>query len=251
MVTIFGSLFNNIYVLRKIKTETGEQVVSQTRVPLSYSPKRKYLDRINQVYETEGVDQLAIKLPRMGFEIISIAYDPSRQLPKMNTTRCGTFIDGDGSHRIKMYSPVPYNIQFQLNIYSKNQDDALQCIEQIIPFFNPQYSLTAKSIDGVENLTDDIPITLQTVTFTDDYEGPVEQRRTIIYSLDFEMKMFFRGPFDEKGKSIIREVNGIIYSMEGDQMEIVQVVPDPINALGHPDSDFGFSTNIIRLGDSV
>jgi hypothetical protein len=243
MVTAFGALFNNIYVLRK---DAGDQVLSQVRVPLSYAPKRKYLERIAMMVDGEELhDQVAIKLPRMSFEIIGFTYDATRQLSKTNTLRCGTFIDGT-SNRIKMYVPVPYNIQFQVNIYSKNQDDALQCIEQIIPFFSPQYTLSVKSLEGISGVTDDVPISLQSLTFSDDYEGAVEQRRTIVYTLDFEMKTFFRGPYDTNGQSVIREVNGIIYNIEGEFMEKVTVKPNPINSLGHPDSDFGFNTEIIR-----
>jgi len=190
-------------------------------------------------------DQIAIKLPRMSFEIVAITYDSNRQYPKTNSIRCGTYIDGTGN-RIKMYAPVPYNIQFQINVYSKNQDDALQVVEQILPFFSPQYNLSVKPFDNITGIVDDAPITLQAITFLDDYEGAVEQRRTIIYTLDFEMKINFRGPFDENGQSVIREVEGVIYNgVTGDKIETVIVTPDPIDTFGHADSDFGFNTDII------
>ena len=235
-------MFNNIYVLRK---DAGEQVLSQVRVPLSYSPKRKYLERISMMGDGESLhDQIAIKLPRMSFEIVAITYDSNRQLSKTNNIRCGTYINGT-SNRLKMYSPVPYNIQFQINIYSKNQDDALQVVEQILPFFSPQYNLSTKPFDDITGIVDDSPITLQAITFLDDYEGAVEQRRTIIYTLDFEMKINFRGPFDQNGSGVIREVEGVIYNgSTGEKIETVIVTPDPIDTLGHPDSDFGFNTEI-------
>ena len=232
------------------KNETN-QVLSQVRVPLSYSPKRKYLERIESMDRGEISEKIvAIKLPRMSFEIVAFTYDSQRQLPKTNTIRCGTNIAGDNSRRLKLYSAVPYNIQFQLNIYGKSHDECLQVVEQILPFFSPQYTLSTKPFPNVEGLTDDTPVTLQTVSFSDDYEGSQEQRRTIIYTLDFEMKVNFRGPYDEKGSSIIREVNGEIFNMRtGEKLETVKVVPDPLDA--HPDSDYGFSTYIYLYGDSA
>ena len=134
----------------------------------------------------EGERFFAIKLPRMSFEITNYAYDAQRQLTKINNYNLsGT----STSNRSKFFSPVPYNINFQLNIYAKSHDDALQVVEQIVPYFNTQYTLTIKPIDDYASIKEDSQVILQAVSFTDDYEGAIEQRRSIIYTLDFEMKI--------------------------------------------------------------
>ena len=139
-VALFGRLFNNIYVVRQ---NSSGAVISQLKVPLSYAPKQKYLERIRENPNLSEDQQVAIKLPRMSFEITSIAYDAQRQLAKVGnfTTTSST---GVVSNRQKFFTPVPYSINFQLNAYAKSQDDALQIVEQILPTFNPQYALTIK-----------------------------------------------------------------------------------------------------------
>lgn len=182
-VAVFGSLFNNINIIRK---NSSGNVISQTKVPLSYGPKRDFLARIDQANQSENERQVAIKLPRMSFEIVAMAYDPVRQLPKMNA--CLKSSD-DASTKKKLYVPVPYVISFQLSIYAKSQDDALQVVEQVLPYFTPQYTLTINPIDEYSDVKEDTPITLLGVTFSDDYEAALEARRTIIYTLDFDMKV--------------------------------------------------------------
>ena len=121
-------MFNNLYVLRK---DSSGAVISQLKVPLSYAPKQKFLERIR---ETENLsdEKLAVKLPRMSFEISSLYYDPVRQLPKVNSF---SEQDDTGTTRKKFYTSVPYILNFQLNILSKTSEDAVQIIEQILPFF--------------------------------------------------------------------------------------------------------------------
>src|SRR6056300_1758481 len=187
-VGMFGTLFNNIYVIRK---NTAGAAISQVKTPLSYAPKEKYLERIRENPDLSANSQVALKLPRMSFEITSFAYDPTRQLTKVsNFNTIGTA----NTNRQKFFSPVPYNINFQLNIYAKTQDDALQMVEQILPTFNPQYTLTIKPFSTeYPDFKEDIPIIIQGLSFSDDFEGPMEQRRTIVYTLDFEMKVSFYG----------------------------------------------------------
>jgi hypothetical protein len=183
-VAVFGSLFNELYVVRK---NSSNEIISQVKVPLSYAPKRDFIDRIAQMDNGEQQErQVAIKLPRMSFEIIGMNYDPTRQLPKMNKCRVApsTF---DGSST-QLYTPVPYQIQFQLSIYARSQDDALQVVEQILPYFTPQYTVTVNPLDDYD-VKEDTAINLTGITFSDDYEGPLEARRTIVYTLDFEMKL--------------------------------------------------------------
>lgn len=248
-VAVFGSLFNNLYVLRQ---NSAGQTISQVKVPLTYAPKRNFIERIRNSFDGEQAErQIAIKLPRMSFEIISINYDQTRQLSKINSFNLSS-ATGNG-FRSKFFTPVPYNVNFQLNIYAKSHDDALQIVEQIIPYFNPQYTLTIKPIEGFDTIKEDSQINLQAVSFTDDYEGSVEQRRSIIYALDFEMKVAFYGPVTDG--SIIRQADIDLYNMEGgliDSDEFIQkirVLPDPSDA--SPDSDYGFSTEIYGALDSA
>ena len=225
---------------------------SQLKVPLSYAPKQKYLERIRENPSLTDDTQVAIKLPRLSFEITSIAYDPTRQLTKVGnfTTTSST---GDTTKRQKFFTPVPYTINFQLNAYAKSQDDALQIIEQIIPTFNPQYALTIKPFaTEYPEFKEDIQVIIQGVSFSDDFEGAMEQRRTIIYSLDFEMKLSFHGPITNTG--IIRDARAKVFDIKAGLndsdvgLETIIVTPNPSNIIGLDDSTFGFSTNIL---DSV
>lgn len=236
-VAVFGTLFNNLYVLRK---DSSNQVISQVKVPLSYGPKRKFLERIRENPDLDTDTKVAIKLPRMSFEIISITYDAQRQLQKTNNfTQAGSTTN----LRNKFYSFVPYTIGFQLSIYAKNQDDALQIVEQILPTFNPQYSLTIKPFTDYPSVKEDVPITLTGVDFSDDYDGTLEQRRTIIYSLSFDMRVNFYGAISETG--IIRTSINNLYNqgaglLDSDlQIGRLTVTTDPADASA--DSDFGFN----------
>ena len=236
-VAVFGTLFNNIYVLRK---DASGQVISQVKVPLSYGPKRKFLERIRENPDLDQNTKVAIKLPRMSFEITSIQYDQGRQLQKSSGfSQTGT---SQGSHK-RFFNSVPYSIGFQLNIYAKNQDDALQVVEQILPTFNPQYTLTIKPIDGYDNLKEDMPIALVGVDFTDDYEGPLEARRTIVYTLSFDAKINFYGAISDQSV-ILTSINNIydIRTPDDQQIGRITVTPDPANAVAT--DDYGFNENI-------
>jgi hypothetical protein len=242
-VSIFGRMFNNLYVLRK---NSSGAVISQVKVPLSYAPKAKYLERIRENPDLDTDTKVAIKLPRMSFEITAFTYDTTRQLAK--TSNFNTIGSGP-ANRQKFFAPVPYTINFQLNIYAKTQDDALQVVEQILPYFNPQYTLTIKPfLVEYPTFREDIPIAIQAVSFTDDFDGQLETRRTIIYTLDFEMKVSFHGPIENKDiiRTSIANINQINAGLlDSDvKLETITVTPNPSNTLGTADSDFGFDTDI-------
>lgn len=211
-VAVFGSLFNDIKIVRK---NSNGNIISQVKVPLSYAPKRDFLARIDAMNNGEDAErQVAVKLPRMSFEILAMQYDAARQLPKTNSCiRYPTTYDGTGS---RIYTPVPYLISFQLNIYAKSQDDALQVVEQILPYFTPQYTVTVKPLDDFD-VTEDTPITLTGTTFSDDYEAPLEARRTIIYTLDFDMKISLYKSVST-GSSIIESACVNFLDLEGDEL---------------------------------
>ena len=240
-VAAFGRMFNNIYVVRTNSSGAG---ISQLKVPLSYAPKIKYLDRIRENADLDTDTKVALKLPRMSFEITSIAYDTTRQLSKLNN------IQGVGttsSNRQKLFTGVPYVLGFQLNIYAKSQDDALQIVEQILPSFNPQYTLTMIPLKtDYPAYREDIPISIAAVGFQDDLEGEVGARRTIIYNIDFEMRIQYHSGIATS--NVIRQSNARILNMntglaDSDvRLETIQINPNPLSTIGLADSDFGFTT---------
>tara|TARA_R100001129_G_C5293869_1_gene240473 strand:+ start:188 stop:1195 length:1008 start_codon:yes stop_codon:yes gene_type:complete len=190
VVSVFGTLFNNVKIARHDSTN---KQTNQIHVPISYGPKEKFLARIRggEAGLREGTTGLAIKLPRMSFEMTSIDYDSSIKLNKLNKIHVGNIAESFTSGtRSTLFQSVPYNIGMSLSIYSKNQDDALQILEQILPTFNPEYTVTIKDIDGPNSKTD-VPFILNGIGLEDDYEGDLQTRRAVIYTLDFTIKARF------------------------------------------------------------
>lgn len=249
-VSAFGAMFNNIYVIRK---NSGGDVISTIKVPLSYGPRSKFLDRIREMPDLNENTKVAIKLPRMSFEITNISYAPERQLPKLGNQAITSAIDP--TKKTRLYQGVPYVLSFQLSVYAKNQDDALQVVEQIIPYFPPQYNLAIKPFDDYPQIKHDVPIILTGVVLNDEYEGAMESRRTIIYTLDFDMHIQFNGPLNDGG-AIIRTVNATAGTFVGtgardsDQqpLEVITVTPNPADV--GLDSDYGFNVDINPYSDS-
>lgn len=196
-VAVFGTIFNNINVIR---TKSDGTVLNQVKVPLAYGPKQKFLARLDQ---NSGADaSMAIKLPRMAFEITSLELDSTQKLGKRNTITEAHASDVTKKKTIK--HQVAYNINMSLFVMAKNQDDGLQVVEQILPYFQPEYTVTISPVSGFA-YKQDVPIVLTGVTISDDYEGDFITRRALIYQLDFTMKMKFFGPTGNQG--VIREVN--------------------------------------------
>jgi len=236
----FGTLFNQIYI--KHLDKEGD-TYNEMRVPLAYGPMQKFLARIEQQANLNKPVQ--ISLPRLSFEMTSIQYDATR---KANVTQ--TFKASDGQNLKKVYLPVPYNLGFQLNLMSKLQDDALQVVEQILPYFQPSFNLTVDLIDSIGEKRD-IPIVLDSVTFTDDYEGDFSTRRVLIYTFNFTAKMYLFGPISESTDGLIRKVQ-VDYHAGTDTTTAKRemrytVTPDPIDA--GPDDDFGFNESIEMFFD--
>jgi hypothetical protein len=182
----------------------------------------------------------------MSFEMNSIQYDPTR---KSNVTQ--TFKALDGQNIKKVYLPVPYNIGFELNILTKLNDDALQIVEQILPFFQPSFNLTIDLVNSIGEKRD-IPITLNNISFQDDYEGDFSTRRALIYTLQFTAKTYLFGPIAESTEGLIRKVQVDMYTntdVSTAKREVrYTVVPDPIDA--EPGDDFGFNENWEFFDDS-
>ena len=202
-VAVFGTLFNNMSVVKK---DGSGNIISTIKVPLAYGPRQKFLARI-QDQKFLNDPKLAIRLPRMSFEIVSMTYDTNTKMQK-GIKR--VLPSSDPTKKQTILNPVGYRMGLQLNIMTKNQDEALQILEQILPFFQPEYSVTVKEVSN--NFKSDMPFVLQSVTMTDDYEGDFLSRRAIIYTLEFETRVRFYGPLANEG--IIKTVEATIADTE-------------------------------------
>ncbi len=240
-VTAFGTLFNNIYIKHQ---DSSDDIISEIKVPIAYGPVQKFLARIEQ--QPNLNKPIQITLPRMSYEINSIQYDGTRKTPATQSFKA---LDGDKLKQV--YMPVPYNIGFELNILTKLNDDALQIIEQILPFFQPQFTVTINLLDNL-NEKRDIPFVLDNISFKDDYEGDFSTRRALIYTLQFTAKTYLFGPISDSSDGLIRKVQIDYYSstdIDTAKREMrYTVVPDPINA--GPEDDFGFTEQLDILLDS-
>lgn len=179
-VATFGTLFNDITVKRKDK---DDNVIQDIKVQLTYSPRGKFLSKIQ---ETAGDERkkTSINLPVIGFEISGFNYDSLRKQNSLNK-RFHTKEDGIVK---RSYSPVPYNINYNLSIYVENFDDGLQIVEQIIPFFDPYLNIPSKLIYDDLNIIDDVSVSLDSISLDESYEGAFTDRRIIIWNLNFTMK---------------------------------------------------------------
>ena len=204
-VSVFGTLFNNITIKR-----TDGKVIP---VPLAYGPRSRWIARLQSTLDPTA-KAIAITLPRMGFELTSIEYDGTRKLTKKTRFRAA-----DSTNPQKMnyqYSPAPYNLGFQLSVLVKNTDDGLQIIEQILPYFTPDYTVTINTVPSMSDKRD-VPIILDSVAQEDTYDGDFETRQTLTYTLDFTMKNYIYGPVTDS--EIIRTAKVRTY-MEGGSGEI-------------------------------
>lgn len=185
MVSVFGSIFNDMEVVKK---DSNGKILREIKVPLGYAPRSKVLARLN---EQTSDPKLAIKLPRLSFEISSMDYDPNARVSKHKNYK--KVVTGDTLQLHKLGAPAVYKVGFELNIMAATQDEALQLLEQILPMFQPEYTVTIKDIPSMD-ITTDTPIILESVALNDDYEGDLITRRAIIYTLTFSTRIrYYRG----------------------------------------------------------
>ena len=233
----FGQIFNNIILQQK--SSTGA-ITKRIRVPLAYAPKEKFIARLEQQANLQKGRTFAITLPRMGFEIKGLKYDATRKLNKLQKTwRVKT--DDSTVHNFN-YAPVPYDITFNLYSFTATAENGLQIIEQILPFFQPDYTVTVNVIPEL-NIKRDIPIVLNDVSYEDTYDGEFNKRRAVIYTLAFTAKTYLYGPMS-KGK-VIRQTQADLGSSTDAPLateERIIVIPKPESA--DADDDFGFTTTI-------
>jgi hypothetical protein len=188
----FGSLFSSIYIDRKQGDSVNGTTVQRVQVPLAYAPKEKWLVRIDSDPNLEN--NTYTTLPRMSFEITGYSYDSTRKTNRMQKITCGV---GTTSMNT-LYTPVPYNIDISLYVLTKTQEDGLQIIEQILPTFTPEYTLSIKTVDSM-NLVVDVPVILNSIAVQDDYDGDFQTRRFVTHTLNFTLKTNLFGALSNQG----------------------------------------------------
>ena len=242
-IIAFGSLFNGIYISRKNAAGTDSQSM---KVPLAYGPKQKFMVRLDA---DPNLDQkVAITLPRIGFEIAGLDYDPSRKLNRiMKRKKVSTTTDKVLKQMSTQYSPVPYNLNFELFVMTKNSDDGIQIVEQILPFFQPEYTVTIKEVPEMD-VVRDVPIVLTSIGYEDTYTGSFTERRAIIYTFNFVAKAYVYGPVTTSQQ--ITKAEATIYADLQDKAP-PRVARVTEQAIGTPDADdnFGFNETISEWVD--
>ena len=233
IVISFGTMFNDIQLIRKDNSGTTIQTM---KVPLAYGPREKFLVRLNE--DADLTKQVAITLPRIGFEIKNLSYDPTR---KLNRVQQFKKVKGANTQQLDaQYMPVPYNLELELYIMAKQSDDALQIVEQILPYFQPDYTLTLNDMADM-GIKRDVPIILNDISYEDDYQGDFTTRRALIYTLSFTAKFYLYGPVTSS--QVIKTVQVDQYTdLEVNSPKREQrltVTPNPTSA--DAEDDFGFN----------
>ena len=241
MTVAFGQIFNNIQIKRR---DSAGAIVQSIRVPLAYAPKEKFLVRLDQQASLDD-REMAITLPRMGFEIAEIAYDGSIKLTKVQKFK-SVKTGADGKVMNYNYMPVPYNISYNLFCLTATAEGGLQIIEQILPYFQPDYTVTVNVIPEM-GIKRDIPIVLNNINYEDSYSGDFTTRRAVIYTLNFTAKTYLYGPASTQ--KVIKETQSDLHTdlPAASREERIVVVPNPTSA--DADDDFGFTTTITSFAD--
>ena len=197
VIIAFGSLFNGIEIHKK---DANDDTFSVIKVPLAYGPTQKFLARLEQQADLNKPVQMT--LPRMSFEFIDLQYDPGR---KATQTQAFHPVTDSGTKTKKVFMPVPYNMGFELSIMTKLNDDALQIVEQILPYFQPSYTLPIKLLGSLREVVN-VPVQLESVSMVDDYEGNFDTRRALVYTLRFIAKTNLYGPISDVSSDVIKKV---------------------------------------------
>ena len=233
IVISFGSMFNDIQLVRKDNSGT---IIQTMKVPLAYGPREKFLVRLRE--DADLTKQVAITLPRIGFEIKNLAYDATRKMSRVQRFKK---VKGANTKQLDtQYMPVPYNLEFELYIMAKQSDDSLQIVEQILPYFQPDYALTINDMSDM-GITRDVPIVLNSIGYEDSYDGDFTNRRALIYTLSFTTKFYLYGPVTSA--KVIKTVQVDQYTDMPDKSpkreQRYKVTPSPSTA--DADDDFGFN----------
>ena len=255
-VVAFGNMFNQIQLVKYEKNTFTE--VERITVPISYSANENYAQRL--LGNPDLPPAIQIKLPRMSFELTDVRYDPDRKLSTLGE-ECAV-VNGVTK---TVPTPVPYDLGFELNIYVRNMEDGTQIIEQILPYFNPEYTMAMTYIDEM-GLTKNVPLILDNISHSMDYEGNNETVRMVTWRLTFTMKAYFYGPVSPNNRGLIRTVHANTYLMStateynestGEYEDTttsntlaygIVVTPSPNTA--NPDDAYGFDTVITDYVDT-
>ena len=234
IIVAFGTTFNNIQLVRK---DNSGNITQSMKVPLAYGPKEKFLVRLRA--DADLSSKVAITLPRIGFEIQNLAYDGTRKLSRVQKFK--KVNTGNNTRTLDtQFMPVPYNLDIVLYVLAKQSDDALQIVEQILPYFQPDYTITVNDMADM-GIKRDVPIILNSINYEDNYEGDFDQRRALIYTMNFTCKFYLYGPVTSS--NIIRTVQADQYTDMPDQSpkreQRYTVTPSPVSA--DADDDFGFN----------
>ena len=226
-------MFNNINLVRK---DNSGNISQSMKVPLAYGPREKFLVRLNE--DADLTKQVAITLPRIGFEIQNLEYDSAR---KLNRVQRFKKVKGAQAKQLDaQYMPVPYNLSIELYVMAKQSDDALQIVEQILPYFQPDYTLTINDNVAMDSKRD-VPIVLNSISYEDNYQGDFTTRRALIYTLSFTAKFYLYGPVTSskviKTVQVDQYTNSEVNSPKREQR--LTVTPNPTSA--DADDNFGFN----------
>ena len=248
-VIAFGTIFNNVNIKR---LDSSGNPLQTLRVPLSYAPKEKFIARLDQQADLTGTDsKVALTLPRMSFDITSYAYDATRKLNKNQRISVAKNESGDTTKLNTQYMPVPYDIGFDLNVYTATSDDGLQIIEQILPFFQPDYTVTMIMDRTYMDTKRDIPFILESVDYEDSYTGALTDRRRIIYTIKFTAKIYLYGPITTS--AIIRNAEADMYTNTSydnpSRSQRVTVTPNPTSA--DKDDTYTYTTTLEFFNDGL
>jgi hypothetical protein len=217
VIISFGRLFSDIKITRKDKDNSSNN--QTVIVPIAYAPKEKWIVRLEQ--DPDLTNHTYTTLPRISFEITGYSYDPTRKVNRMSKINCYNGTD----EKTSMFAPVPYNIDITLYILTKTQEDALQILEQILPTFTPEYSLSIQAVPEM-NVIQDIPVILNGVSVSDEYDGDFQTRRFVTHTLNFTIKTNIYGPISTQG--IIKEIGVNVGTRSINDPEIIyNAVVDP------------------------
>ena len=235
-IIAFGSLFNDIAITRKNSAGTEVQTL---KVPLAYGPKQKFITRLEQ--DPNDNQAIAMTLPRIGFEINGFSYDPVRKLNRIIKKK---IVSTDADKELKQmsiqYTPVPYDVGFELFVMTKNSDDGIQIVEQILPYFQPEYTVSIKEVPEMDTIRD-VPVVLNSISYEDTYAGDFTERRAIIYTLNFTAKAYVYGPVTT-AKPITKVQVDTYDNLQSQAPERIQrytVTANVDSSLG--DDNFGFN----------
>ena len=237
VIVAFGTMFNNLQIVRKDNSGTVTQIM---KVPLAYGPKQKFIARLDQAGDIMDANnsRVAMTLPSIAFDITGLAYDAERKLGKLKQYKLQD--SGDNTVLKTQFAPVPYNINFGLYVMAKNTEDALQVVEQILPFFQPDYTITLNDNSSM-GTSRDVPIILSGVQYEDSYDGDFNDRRVLTYTMSFTAKFYLYGPVTDQ--KVIKQVQVDQYTdmpvNAPKREQRYSVTPSPQSA--EADDNFGFN----------